>query len=120
MAIVKVIRAELWGNYRDGFDNNGNYKIGEFETDKDLEETELSPKSIVKIAREWFAGCSFPLNESSSNFIGQKSKRLTVEWQSELVDYLTGNVIGAIYDVSYRGTYIGEINITYDKALTLA
>lgn len=118
MAKVRVIRAELWGNYKDGFDNNGNYEIGKFEVD------ELTPdsKTVLKIAKEWFVGRSFPLNENSSNYIGQKSKSLTVEWQGELTSNvgqdkdgtLSWETIGVIYDVYYRGTYIGEIEITFD------
>ena len=98
---VTITKAELWGNFRDGFDNNGNYRIARFETDEELESTELSPGIIEKIAREYFAGYSFPLTEAGNNFIGRNSKAISVEWAG------SGD-LNTCYDVFYRGQYIGE------------
>lgn len=102
---VTINKAELQGNFKDGFNNNCNRQIAKFEANNDeLHMTEFSPKPIRNIAREYFAGSSFPLTESGNNYIGKKSKALSVEWESE-----HDNTV--IYGVFYRGQYVGEIVI---------
>jgi len=96
---VRITRAELWGNLKDGFDNNGDHVIADFELDKN----KCTP---VKIAREYFAGLPFALTESGNNFIGKNSKSVTVEW-------MTSHGGKTSYEVFYRGQYIGAIDLDW-------
>jgi len=96
---ITITKADLWGNARDGFDNNGDNTIAHFGVDKEPNE-----KTLLKFAREEFSGRYFALSESTGRFIGKRSKCLTVEWQDSYKDL-------RFYEIQYMGQYMGMIEV---------
>lgn len=96
---VTITKADLWGNAKDGFDNNGDSTIAHFGVDK-----EPSKKMLLKFARDEFSGRHFALSENTGRFIGKRSKCLTLDWQDSYNGLL-------LYEIHYMGQYMGMIEV---------
>lgn len=96
---ITITKADLWGNARDGFDNNGDYTIAHFAVDK-----EPSEKMLLRFAKDEFSGCYFALSENTGRFIGKRSKCLTLDWQDSYNGLL-------FYEIRYRDQYIGMVEV---------
>lgn len=86
--------AELWGNAKDGFENNQEPCI-----DSKTSIGELSSRWLTKWARDAFEGRYFNWSENSS----RPMSRLGIELNWNDDEHV---------DIEYRGHYVGCINIT--------
>lgn len=96
---VTITKADLWGNAKDGFDNNGDYTIAHFGVDK-----EPNKKALLRFVRDEFSGRHFALSENTGRFIGKRSKCLTLDWQDSYNGLL-------LYEIQYMGQYMGMIEV---------
>lgn len=90
----KIVRAELWGNARDGFDTNNWFTL------QTITRAEpLTDRWLLRIVRDLFEGKSFAWSENKSTYMSRKGIML--------------DDIGAesMIQVSYRGYYVGEVQI---------
>ena len=97
---IRVIKADLWGNLRDGFDNNGEYEIGS-------EEIEVSSDyNLLKIARDYFAGRFLARSENQSLPMTRRKIGIEYSYGDE------NEPAGAVVEINYDGTYIGNMVVT--------
>ena len=98
---IRVIRADLLGNVRDGFDNNGEREIGNEES------SYITDEHLKRVARDYFAGRY--LARTKTQNLPMQRRDIKVEWQdgSEDDDDM-------IYEVIHEktGTYLGNLVIT--------
>jgi hypothetical protein len=88
----KIVAFELWGNAKDGFDNNMSYLRREIEVSKPLPEIDL-----MRYARNEFEGRSFAWSENKTTFMTRRNI-----W----VDFT-----GSSYDIFYHDHIVGEIQV---------
>lgn len=91
--IVTVVRADLWGNERDGFDWNDSFKIGTVAV-----KGEPTERRLTTIARDHFAGYELARTESLS--LPMTRRGIAVEWQDK-----------GVFDVVYRGSIVGRLDV---------
>jgi len=87
----RFVRAELWGNAKDGFDTNNWFTVKTLTAYKPYSE-----RWLLKVARDVFTGFMFAWSENTRRPMCRKG--ITIEWSGE-----------HDYNVMYRGHYVGEI-----------
>lgn len=97
---VTLFLADLWGNEKDGFDNNGDISahsfLLEYKTGEELE------KSLLEYAKGFCDHRSFPLSEN--RMMTMKDKKFwSKEWRSETE-----------LEIFFRGQYIGCFQLDED------
>ena len=105
---IDIIKFDLWGNEKDGFDNNDSTRINRhdlldgFDGDAGLQ--------LLEIAQDEFSGYSYAM--SANKIVEMKPKAIAIEWSSgdanELID---GEYDIETWDVNYRGNLVGELRI---------
>lgn len=107
---IRFVRAELWGNAKDGFDTNNCtnnwWTIGNRSFSQDPSE-----RALLRLARDYFSGYSFAWSENKSSEM--KRKGIELQWLSEVP---MDGFYEYRYEVQYRGHYVGEIVIEDDLA----
>lgn len=90
--IYKIVQFELWGNARDGFDNNQNWTLATLKPGKPY-----TDRYLTRLARDFFQGRSFAWTESKSTNMSREGITLQ-DYGSE--GYL---------DILYRGHIVGQV-----------
>ena len=88
--IHRIISFELWGNARDGFNNNMNYL-------QNTLDGEFTDRQLLKHVRDVFEGRSFAWTENKTTFMTRRG--ITVQ------DYGSDGFT----DILYHGHTIGEV-----------
>ena len=96
--VIKIRKADLWGNVKDGFDNNGNVYYG---TEHSLV---ISEQRMRTIARNWFEG--HMLARTENRVLPVQRKDIVVELESDDPEQ-------PVYAVFHKptGTYLGELSV---------
>lgn len=111
----RLVRAELWGNAKDGFDTNDWHKVAEKDTSE-----ELSLRYLLRWTRDYFTGCSFAWNEAKSRPMSREG--IEVNGIDEVMWFFGRSpegmdIIGSA-QVTYRGHYVGEIQLFQRMEIT--
>lgn len=92
----KVYRYELWGNERDGFDCNNQFRVGEVEL-KDNDNSSIT--TMLREVRALLDGYSYAFTENKSGHLRAKdAQQWDLNWSDEY-----------FADITYRGTPVGSI-----------
>lgn len=113
--IAKVNKADLWGNRRDGFDNNGEHTVLTSEIDR------ITKRALLKLAREVFVGTGHARSENKT--LPMTARGIALTRESSTVLAVRNQADGSIedvdiayecWDIEYLGTYVGHIAITQE------
>ena len=98
---IDVYRADLWGNNKDGFDWNDTWHIGieEIET----AQAELSEKTLLTVARNYFEGTPIALSENKT--VGMSRRNISIEWTDSNEDE-------ECWQIHWNARAVGELRVT--------
>lgn len=102
--IAKVNKADLWGNRRDGFDNNGEHTVLTSEIDR------ITKRALLKLAREVFVGTGHARSENKT--LPMTARGIDVSWADGSIEDV--DIAYECWDIEYLGTYVGHIAITQE------
>lgn len=101
----RLVRAELWGNAKDGFDTNNWFVIDKLQSTQ-----ELSRKYLTTWVKNGLAGYSFAWSENISRPMVRDG--IELESLDQVMWFLgCGPSPIASAQVMYRGHYVGELQL---------
>lgn len=97
---IRVIKADLWENVKEGFDNNEEYEIGNESSHKDPGE-----KKLKTIAKDYFEGRFLARSENRS--LPMRRRDIAIDWLDSYDDNHS-------YEINHAptGTYLGRLEIS--------